>query len=55
MAYQCVKSGRECDGCQECKPDYPACPNCNSKEYESMFYAKNDWIGCDECVQRRYA
>lgn len=29
MAYMCIKSNRECDGCMACRPE-PRCTCCNS-------------------------
>lgn len=52
MAYQCVKSGRECDGCGDCRADiHYYCPICYAEVYETVFVNnEGDVIGCEHCA-----
>lgn len=52
MAYQCIRTNKECDGCGECKPVAESCPNCGGTDYEVKYYMDGNWIGCNECVNR---
>ena len=52
MAYQCIKTNKECDGCGECKAVAESCPNCGSTGYDERYYIGNGLIGCSECVKR---
>ena len=54
LAYQCVKSNKECDGCGNCQPPEPHyyCPICGEEVYETVF-VNNDGeiIGCENCAE----
>ncbi|KXL52701.1 hypothetical protein CLNEO_17220 [Anaerotignum neopropionicum] len=54
MTYQCKLMDKECDGCGDCHEEAEPCPNCGSQEYEVQYFLKNEWIGCDQCIKRRF-
>lgn len=58
MAFGCIKYyGKECDGCQDCKPTpHYYCPICGEEVYE-VVYVSNDGgiLGCDNCAQIKEA
>jgi len=45
---------RECDGCGECQQEIEPCPNCGGLGYEAKYFLGNEWVSCDECMERRY-
>ncbi|WP_313523944.1 hypothetical protein [Anaerotignum sp.] len=54
MSYQCRMVDRECDGCGECQQEIEPCPNCGGLGYEAKYFLGNEWVSCDECMERRY-
>ena len=53
MAYQCVRGGGECDGCQACMPEEKkVCPICGYDDVSRYYVNSNtgDVVGCDECI-----
>lgn len=52
MAYNCIKNGTECDGCEQCKIPLPKCPCCG-EECDSFYVDGNKKVlGCESCVER---
>ncbi len=54
VSYQCRFVEKDCDGCGDCQDETELCPNCGSLGYEARYFLGNEWIGCDECMDRRY-
>lgn len=58
MAYPCVQTGRECNGCGDCnhKEDprlkIRECPICGCNKNDYLFKQDGDIIGCEYCVTR---
>jgi hypothetical protein len=50
MAYHCIKNGSECDGCEDCKPKMPICPECG-EECDTFYKHDDDIIGCEHCIR----
>ena len=49
----CIKGGKECDGCMDCKlsPSY-YCPICGKEIYETVFVDNSgEVIGCGNCAE----
>ena len=56
MAYQCVRSNKECDGCGNCEPPetHYYCPICDEEVYENVFVnIDGEVIGCENCVETK--
>ena len=53
MAYQCERTGGECDGCGACQPvEHYYCPVCKNEVYESVYVNNNgEVIGCENCAE----
>jgi len=53
MSYMCIKSNKECDGCQDCKQkdieELIYCDICDS-EIEEVYFDIDGCIYCEECV-----
>lgn len=54
VAYQCRLADKECDGCGDCQQEIEPCPHCGSLGYEAQYFLGNEWVGCDQCMERRY-
>ncbi|WMI82191.1 hypothetical protein [Anaerotignum sp. MB30-C6] len=52
MSYQCRLRDKDCDGCGDCQQEVEPCPNCNGLDYETKYFRGNEWIGCDQCIER---
>ena len=54
MAYICILSGGECDGCMACKPtSHYYCPICGKEVFETVYLNDDEIIGCENCVETR--
>lgn len=54
MSYLCKFMKKECDGCGRCKQELEPCLNCGSQNYEVRYFLENEWIGCNQCIERKY-
>ena len=55
LGYMCIKAGKECDGCMDCRPSpHYHCPICNKEVSDTVFVDNSgEVIGCENCVETK--